>query len=288
MGESRTVPVISAPDAEEFFTSGTQVWPPTKPEKTESTFVSELLRLRQIELIDLAEGRSFEAPASVLQGDLDDFPEPHMEPCCVQVDVPGVGPTHAFDCPAHPPKFIATEKPTGPSLAPNALRRLLQEEILDRLIFAVRNLAESNVVRGNPGGVLSMGLAFFCKECHFGATSDGRIHHATSCETGHVLDLIDELLTAPAFPNPQPKETAPAEEIGRADAGIRPRGLNQRVCLRCGELSGDFAWMRSDLQKEIDISSLGLNECICVTPAGKKMLYTHCCPESSPVEGGAE
>jgi hypothetical protein len=280
MGESRTVPTVSAPDAEDFFTSGTQAWPPVNPGQSEAEQPS-------IVLVDLAEGRGFEAPASVLRGDPDDFPDPHMEPCCRRVDVPGVGPTHAFDCPQHPPTLVTRTAPTGPSLAPNALQHLLREEILSRLIFAARNLAESNIVRGNPGGVLSMGLALFCKECHFGSTSDGVIHHATSCNTGHVLRLIDELLAEPAFPNPLPKEAAPAEETGRADAGTRPRGLNQRVCLRCGERDTGCAWMSHAIEGDFDLSLLGLNQCISVAANLKKTLHTHLCPDFGTHEGGA-
>jgi hypothetical protein len=80
-----------------------------------------------------------------------------------------------------------------PGEVPPSLGRYLRDDLLCQLLFAARNLAEANIINGHSRhGSLHLGL--ICRECHFGATADGLLHHATSCNTGRVLALIADLL----------------------------------------------------------------------------------------------
>jgi hypothetical protein len=88
------------------------------------------------------------------------------------------------------------------------------------------------------------------------------LRHATYCNTGHALALIDELMTTTG------KEVAPAEEIVRAGDGFRLRGLEERVCLKCGERDG--LWIAEvKSESEVPLDGLALNQCIGMTSTGR-------------------
>lgn len=161
---------------------------------------------------------------------------------------------------------------------PASLRRDLQDSLLAQLMFAARNLAVANIVkdlRADGGHIFGQPLS--CRECYFGATSDGVLHHATSCNTGHVLALIDELTAT--VTDSKEKEAAPAEEKLRAGDGIRLRGMEEQVCRKCGERGGMWgAEIYQIGQYRIDLSLMGLNQFLSQAADGAgAVLYTHHC-----------
>ncbi len=223
--------------------------------------------------------------------------------CCVGVDMPGVGHTHAPDCPAMArraklPAALAdfvSEPPCRefPSLVGKAAAELLaeinaglsalnerrnqRERLFAQLLFAARDLAEVNLFSGH--------LARTCTEC--GKLEElGRMQHINTCKTGRVLGIVANLVSTLDFDpfKPTEKEEAPDGETSRAGDGIRPRGLTVRTCLRCGARGlqdRGYAWITHDPQNYVDLSLLGLNQCVLATPNGKQVLYTHCCPPDS-------
>jgi hypothetical protein len=206
------------------------------------------------------------------------------KPCCQGVDVPGVGNVHSFDCPNHcSPHFKQTSSFIMPVAGevPAALGHLLRDDLLGWLMFAARNLAAANIIKDHrdDGGHI-VGQPLSCRECHFGATSDGLLHHAKSCDTGHVFALIDELTaTVTEF---KEQEAAPAEEKLRAGDGIRLRGMNDGLCSKCGERGG--IWGGEFFVDPLDLTLLELNQI--VGPGGGgvgSILYTHHCGDAQAV-----
>jgi hypothetical protein len=91
--------------------------------------------------------------------------------CCTRVNVPGVGPTHAFDCPHRPGAVNGPGRPYMVGEVPATLRRALQGDLLSRLMFAARNLAQANIIMDTrDDGVHILGTPLSCRDCHFGAT----------------------------------------------------------------------------------------------------------------------
>jgi hypothetical protein len=121
---------------------------------------------------------------------------------CVGIDMPGVGLVPA----------TVAGRPYVVGDMPIALRTKLDEEerdtLISKLIFAARDLAQSGM-RRRPWGE-------HCTEC--GATEkpvSGSIRHASICETGRVLDLIEKLKALNARRTPDPAAIAQAD--GAAD-----------------------------------------------------------------------
>jgi hypothetical protein len=79
------------------------------------------------------------------------------------------------------------------------------------------------------------------------------------------------------------KEAAPEGEKGRADDGIRLRGLKQQACLKCKERGG--VWDAEQRpETEIELGKLGLNQCVGASShLTGHVLYTHRCGK-----GGAQ
>jgi hypothetical protein len=162
-------------------------------------------------------------------------------------------------------------------------RKARREGLFAQLLFAARNLAEANIVRAlRDGGGYIYGEPLSCRECHFGATSAGVLRHATSCNTRCVLGLVVELMALQES-QPSEKEVAPDGEKGRADDGIRLRGLKLQTCLQCGERGG--VWDAEERpETEIDLGKLALNQCVGASShLPGHVLYTHRCRK-----GGAQ
>jgi hypothetical protein len=114
----------------------------------------------------------------------------------------------------------------------------------------------------------------YCAECtRF--EIDGELPHESSCRTGRVLKIIDELI------NPNEKEAAPDGGVAQAADGIRLPGLKTRLCLKCGLRDGKWDYEVLG-EKNVDLSLCGLNQCVGME-SGTAVLYTHCCQE-----GGGE
>lgn len=223
-------------------------------------------------------------------------------PCCIRVDVPGVGLSHALDCPQSGRVANLPAREAVPGEVPESLGRLLRDEppadiawrpsdivdpeqgsglgsgpgqevlhiaLLCELLFAARDVAEANIA--NIDGVL------VCRECCM-VEHLGKLIHLESCRTGRVLGVIAQLLDFPVLQLIQ-KEVASAGETGHAGDGIRPRGLSQRVCLKCGERGGEWTaeqWPGTTAS----LSLLGLNQCVGAASDGiGHTLYTHVCGE---------
>ena len=142
------------------------------------------------------------------------------EPCCRGVDMPGVGTVHAPDCAAGMPfpkafaAFVDGEADKLVSATQRSLDRLLCE-----LPFAARDLAQQNIRR--ELGITDRGghrIVSACRECAC-AEDKGRLEHASTCVTGRVLGLIDELCRLQGEAG---KELAAAEkELDAAEAEAR-------------------------------------------------------------------
>jgi hypothetical protein len=199
--------------------------------------------------------------------------------CCVGVDVPGVGYTHSYDCPNanRTTRIVGREHVAGE--VPEPLRSFFEgaaaksaledrrESLFAQLLFAARDLA--NYCMG-AGRERTQGV---CVEC--GAGADG-LGHAPGCRTGRVLGLIDELLEF----NPTEKEAAPeGDEQGHAGDGIRPRGLQELVCLKCGARGGSLWEPRRVPNADFQTMVLALNECADALPtiSDMRVIYTHRC-----------
>jgi len=247
--------------------------------------------------------------------------------CCVGVDMPGIGHTHGPDCPAMArraqlPETLADFASESAcrdaaqvlgkevreliaeidaSISAIDARRTARESLFAQLLFAARDLAERNL---RPSHVLAEYKGeeirtAGCSEC-FMSEHLGRLQHTATCKTGRVLRIVADLMTSvdfdrPSF-DPNKKEATPDGETGRVDDGIRPRGLQQRVCLKCGARGG--VWTREFLDKFPDLSLLGLNQCVesdncrCGAP-DDCILHTHHCESKlnacgSGNEGGAK
>ena len=212
---------------------------------------------------------------------------------CTPVDEPGVGITHAAGCPLRRVarsvmrhmEARGAQQPTDSGLGfvdvliveLNSLldrlhnRRGRRDELLGQLIFAARDLAQRNLM-------LAAGVSPHadCCECFMGSVNSV-ITHTTTCKTGRVL-IIDGLLETSDFNG---EENAADLETNRAGDGIRLRGLNERVCLKCGERGGDWV-AEAKPEGEVELSSLGLNQCVGAPFQGESghTLYTHRCRPS--------
>jgi hypothetical protein len=229
----------------------------------------------------------------------------------VGVDLPGVGHVRAADCPAILPTVVrgrpyvagevserlaafVSDPPcvTSPGVIGKEVRELIAEidaaimrnnekrdqteRLLTQLLFAARGLAERNVLgqaKKPIDGGLEQVMPAWCTECQM-VEHLGKIPHAATCRTGRVLGIL-EALTSLAVKS-DGKETG--EEAGCAGDGIRPRGLVQRVCLKCGERGG--IW-QEELRpaSEIQIHLLGLNQLVSDGPGDGETvkLSTHNC-----------
>ncbi len=229
---------------------------------------------------------------------------PEPSDCCVGIDQPGVGHVHSPECDragetiSTGREYVAGEVPQplkdwvngveftddrcsicGRTRQHAAAREARRDGLLAQLVFAARDLAEKNLL-AHPN---SLDGWQNCKECHSYQLSVGvPIEHAKTCRTGRVLRILSELIATLDF-DPNRKETAEDGETGRAGDGIRPRGLHERVCLKCGGRGGVWDAQRKT-EKNPDLSMLGLNQCIGVDANENTFLYTHRC-ESLPLYG---
>lgn len=253
MGAPRTVPSVSAALAEESFAEQ-----PT------------------VELTDLAEGRSLDAPVSVLQFDL-----PAGNCCCVGVDVPGVGLTHSYGCPRAQHKCLSGCSENVAGEVPKTLRTYVEDPakaerdgLFSQLLSAAREQAQGRIESLKNG-------QYVCANCLMSGTWDELQSAAHACGVGRVLGLIKRLCTLAesVANNSTTKEDAPVDEGGRADDGIRLRVLKEQICLKCGTRGGE--WIGKGWWGERTFADLALNQFVDVGPnvlnGRGYMLYTHQC-----------
>ena len=125
------------------------------------------------------------------------------------------------------------------------------------------------------GLVMAIGLdgpVMVCPECRRVGEVGSVLHHTTGCS-----------LWPGVFKNSlqsTEKEAAPAEE-SHGGAWERPRGLAQRVCLKCGKQ--DENWIKEvKPEDEVYLAALDLNQCVGAGPEQHgHTLYTHVCAERS-------
>jgi hypothetical protein len=166
--------------------------------------------------------------------------------CCPGIDLPGLGREHCSDCPNGGRPRIDLE---------NVLK--LEHDLqIAQLIFAARKVAERNLRPHFPSNLM------VCYECAGTGRDCKSVKHSNGCWTGRVLSVIDALLDT--------------DEDSAALDGAQPRGLNQRVCLRCGQSGG--LWGAEPWAVPQDLSLLGLNQVIGPGAVeGEKIIFTHCC-----------
>lgn len=125
------------------------------------------------------------------------------EPCCLGVDLPGVGPVHSEDCPACSPfpkalaAFLDEETnrlKSSISSAHAALddcveRNRERRGLWGELLFAARELAEPRVFRGWSENVKS-----HCAECGGVPIGYTEVRHTPTCCVGRVLAAIKAIL----------------------------------------------------------------------------------------------
>jgi hypothetical protein len=196
MSEPHNVSASTTAEAEEFFATGTQTWPPESA---------------------TAPKRLCDACACPL----------NAFGCCVGVDVPGVGHVHWADCVRlHRATLPATDH--VPGKVPEPLRSYVsdlalvdREGLLGQLLFAARDLAQANIYDPRRREPNRLGMFDGCQECRRKSYLNTK-PHLTTCRTGRVLDLVDRILAVGKSSTSQSikKEAAPAEESHAGD-GIR-------------------------------------------------------------------
>jgi hypothetical protein len=88
-------------------------------------------------------------------------------------------------------------------------------------------------------------------------------------------------------PKSQREETAPAGEDDHSGTGMGLRGLQERICLKCGKRGGIWNAEYSPLS-EVYLSDLALNQCVGMATKGHgHFIYTHVCQIGSARKGGA-
>lgn len=206
--------------------------------------------------------------------------------CCGGVDVPGVGLTHAHDCPRSGRRFALPGDAIETGMMPRTLGSQLLDGLLARLLFAAGDLARSRV---RPRELLAMlaGTPIYsaaCQECHYVSSGlDDPRQHTELCKTGRVLDLLAEILEVVPTPDSSilGKETAPAEET-RMGEGVRLCGVEEMQCARCGAVGGDWEierekWKVAQCFGE-SLQPLRLNQIRIEAADGSGYLtYTHRC-----------
>jgi hypothetical protein len=210
--------------------------------------------------------------------------------CCVGVDWPGFGHCHAADCPAmarraslpEPLQSFVSEPPckAAPGVMGVEVRKLIaeldcqltahHEGLLAQLPFASRDLAHW-LLRVPAAG---------CPDCLM-LPLHGEQQHTGICRVGRVVRIVEDLLRTA-----KPKAERP-EEV-RAGDGIAPRGLNERVCLKCGARDG-LGWSVADVPVgTVDAELLGLNQLLSDGHSfGSIAIHTHDCG-SHAAKGGAQ
>jgi hypothetical protein len=172
-----------------------------------------------------------------------------------------------------------------------------REVRMAQLLFAARDLAKYHIALRDVSFGHAEQWRAVCCECDKVMLHD-EIRHTDTCRTGRVLHIVDELLAVPddtrrdapkaaaeeSTFDPKKKEAAPAEETVRPDDGMRPRGLHEGFCLKCGKHDGNWD---AELypEDEFDLRKLKLNQHLEPSTTGKGyLLYTHhcaACPQPS-------
>jgi ribosomal protein L40E len=165
---------------------------------------------------------------------------------------------------------------------PPALRRLLDEDARDaafiKLLFAAKRMADRKMRYGVAETETEGALV--CIECGARVRS-GRLEHDRTCDTGAVLAAIAELESLVS--KSHEKEAAEGEETNGAGDGIRPRGFDELICLKCGQRGGD-RWTSRFVREAIDLPPLGLNQVAKRAGLGLHVLYTHACAAATAVD----
>ena len=174
--------------------------------------------------------------------------------------MPGVGFVHASQCPVSPDRVDRLRcatlpgSPYVPNVVPEPLRSYVSEPGLDlvedkprafdaeerealmcELLFAARDVAGRNVHDGVAGPRLECRECWECRQVEH----QGKIAHTANCSTGRVFAIVDKLTKLTR------KEVPADQEPVRAGEGIRLRGLNDRLCPKCGKRGGE--WLKEEL-----------------------------------------
>jgi hypothetical protein len=140
------------------------------------------------------------------------------------VDMPGVGRVEMRDVAAETPAVLRGSPRVAGEMPPT-LAKHLRDDLLLKLAFAAKNLADRNLI--HRMGRDNVVFGHRCQECNQAdlPNSAVRMTHNSSCWTGRVLDLIRELQASNDLQSQiTRKEAAPAGPEDRAEDGIFPRG----------------------------------------------------------------
>ena len=151
-------------------------------------------------------------------------------------------------------------------------RDVERDRLLGQLVFAARELALESIHSRGLGAVDS--TVPWCWKCQI-QEHLGSIRHRATCSTGRVLGIIEKLCKT-LQTNPLEEGGAAAEETAGAGDGIRLRGLDDLVCMKCGQ-RGDAGWSWEPAVGALDLSLLGLNQVAKSCGATDHAIYTHDC-----------
>jgi hypothetical protein len=249
MGDPRTVPAVSGPELERFYTEGSPAYQAETSHIITETGVESGLRaafaysgeadLRLACCGNLRASTPKHKPDCQLVAEncpgCVDGGLPHLRSCraAVGVDVPGVGLVEDFKYPD-----AASFAPGRPHVAgevPEPLRRVVRsvdeerERLLCGLLFAAAQLAKGTV--GHIDLNVDDGAAarvWTCRECKRSVYGTGAIQHKKNCRCGRVLQILDDLQALPSldvaqFDLPR-QEIVPEEGDGAASEGIGAGG----------------------------------------------------------------
>jgi hypothetical protein len=188
-------------------------------------------------------------------------------PCCASVDVPGVGHVHSADC-VYAGETVARGRDHVAGEVPQPLLSFVSEANFIELIFGAKQLADAQI-EPTDGSEPA-----FCTECGVDE-HDQVIAHEPACKTGRVQRVVGKLFGL--ILNPNGKETTLDGETAGAGDGIRLRGLEEKVCLKCGWRGGEW---HAELRPAgtVELALIGLNQLVTEAGDGKNVtLFTHRC-----------
>ncbi|MDR3741628.1 MAG: hypothetical protein P4L40_21625 [Terracidiphilus sp.] len=236
------------------------------------------------------------------------------------VDVPGLGPCEMFPTgdssvaelrPVRPVRLVGAD--LRPGEVPEPLLSMVegtatfqpqpleagdvddseQNRLIVKLLFAAKHLTEA-CRHAMP--VIGQPIDLACDYCDARQPVLPRVEfrHERGCPVGGVEAAIENLFayqqrcaaeSVQSNPTGRERVTARAGNLntaGPAGTPAQPKGLADRVCLKCGTRGGIWK-SRLVSQAEFELSVLALNECASryPTPSDMRIIYTHCC------EGGA-
>jgi hypothetical protein len=225
--------------------------------------------------------------------------------CCAGIDVPGLGHIHAPGCLAmkrasqlpEPLQSLLGEEQGDVAFVRLTARDFMEmraievrgaecDRLLAQLIFAARDLARQNLLpQCDAPRDLAAAVPIRCRECEM-SEHLGELRHGSTCRTGRVLGIIEKLCQS-LESNPNEKEAAEGEDVSLAGDGIRPRGLSDLACIKCGARGG-LGWTWEPVKGAVDLSLLGTNQLAKRAGVGYQAIYTHDCESAAAASGTDE